>query len=176
MGSSIANTSKRALAEALLGLMEHEPFAKITVSQIAGKAGVARLTFYRHFETKENILAWYLEGLFETYTLERKERPVPDLEDDLALCFIYWERNAKTLQALSRNGLEHLLAGPFDDYARTILNAHGIESLSSLQIGFLAGGLSRAMLQWIDEDGPNITPHEAARDILSMIDLPGRMD
>lgn len=171
MANPTAEQSKRALAEALLSLLETERFSKVTISEIAGRAGLARLTLYRHFESKEAILEWYLQGLFQEYLDEHETSPAPTLEEALALCFVYWERNASVLDALSRNGLEHLLAGPFDSYVATMLERYEIRRLSAVQIRFLAGGLSFAMLQWIANIPAEQDALSVARQIIALIDL-----
>lgn len=171
MPNLTAEQSKRALADALLTLLETEPFAKITVSEIAGRAGLARLTFYRHFDSKETLLEWHLQRLFETYLEEHDETDAPTLEDALTLCFVYWQRNAAILHALSQNGLEHLLASPFDAYIVTMLDRYEAHTLSTVQIRFLAGGLSFAMLQWIEGRPSKKDARAAAREILALIDL-----
>ena len=47
---------KGHITEALLKLMDEKPFDKISISEIVEKAGVGRASFYRHFESKEQIL------------------------------------------------------------------------------------------------------------------------
>ena len=44
------------LTQALIELIEKKPFDKITITDIAEKAGVSRITFYRHFNSKTDII------------------------------------------------------------------------------------------------------------------------
>lgn len=48
--------SKEKIEEAMLQLMEHNSFDEITISEICGKADVARRTFYNNFTAKEEVL------------------------------------------------------------------------------------------------------------------------
>ena len=53
------NNIKRAkdyIVESLLYLMKKEKFENITVTDISKKAGVNRITFYRNFNSKEEVL------------------------------------------------------------------------------------------------------------------------
>lgn len=52
-----AKRSKKALQQGLLALIGEMPFADITVDDIAGRAGVGRATFYRHYATKDELIA-----------------------------------------------------------------------------------------------------------------------
>ena len=59
--------SKQCLTDALFLLLEHKPFQKITIKELTEKAGVSRLTFYRSFDTKEDILKRYYRIHFSQY-------------------------------------------------------------------------------------------------------------
>ena len=76
---------RESITEALLILMKQKPFAQINITEIVQKAGVGRVTFYRNYNSKEDVLvsalneaatAWwygfqatgrtdYVEALFE---------------------------------------------------------------------------------------------------------------
>jgi len=51
-----ARRSMKAMQTALLALIEERPFGKITVEDIAARAGTGRSTFYRYYATKEALL------------------------------------------------------------------------------------------------------------------------
>ena len=55
------------LGEAIIALMQKKDYDKITVSEIAQKAGVSRMTYYNYFETKEDVLSNYLEEIVLQY-------------------------------------------------------------------------------------------------------------
>lgn len=57
---------RKRIEGALIQLMETKPFAAITVTDIARRAGVSRNAYYRNYASKEAILAEYLDGLIET--------------------------------------------------------------------------------------------------------------
>ena len=41
---------------ALLQLLHKKAFAQISVTEVCRKAGVSRMSFYRHFESREDVL------------------------------------------------------------------------------------------------------------------------
>ena len=49
--------SKCALVAALYQLMERDTYQDLTITQICQEAEVTRQTFYRHFQTKQDVLA-----------------------------------------------------------------------------------------------------------------------
>jgi AcrR family transcriptional regulator len=106
--------TKKLITEALLQLIEEKPYKKITVTDIVSLAGYARKTFYAHFETKDDILAEYMDRLFELHLYE----PHKDLEafppalqgDKFMLGLInLWRDNANFFQLINESGLKELL-------------------------------------------------------------------
>lgn len=49
--------SRSALTGAMLALLEEKPFEQITIREISGRAGTGYATFFRHYPTKEALLA-----------------------------------------------------------------------------------------------------------------------
>ena len=61
MGASSEEYTKHYIVTALFKLMNAYVYEKITVKDIAQKAGVGRATFYRYFKNKEEVIAYYFE-------------------------------------------------------------------------------------------------------------------
>ncbi|HIS07210.1 MAG TPA: TetR/AcrR family transcriptional regulator, partial [Candidatus Choladocola avistercoris] len=51
--------TKECLYTALLLLMEKKPYEDITITEIAKKAGVSRMSYYRLYKSKDDILEQY---------------------------------------------------------------------------------------------------------------------
>lgn len=60
------NETKARIYQGFKSLVLSTPYDNITLSSIATKAGVARMTLYRHFESKEAILLGYLTTMQQT--------------------------------------------------------------------------------------------------------------
>ena len=58
------------LAEALVDLLGEKPFSAISVSELAKRAGVARVTFYRNFSSKEEVIERHVAGIIRAYERE----------------------------------------------------------------------------------------------------------
>ena len=76
--------TKKVIAHALKDLMSHQPFQKISISEIMHTADMRRQTFYDHFMDKYDLLAWI-------YTQETKE----NIED-----FLDYEHWTKSITRL----------------------------------------------------------------------------
>lgn len=57
--------TQRQLREALLDLIHEKPYESITIQDIADRADTARITFYRHYKEKNELLVDCLEQIYE---------------------------------------------------------------------------------------------------------------
>lgn len=55
--------TRKLLVEALAHLLEEKPFQELSVTDICRRAMVHRTTFYAHFNDKQELLHYLLEGL-----------------------------------------------------------------------------------------------------------------
>lgn len=62
---------KECIADAMLQLMEEKPLKKITVKEITDTAGVGRATFFRHFDSKGEVLTFKLITLWNRWADSR---------------------------------------------------------------------------------------------------------
>ena len=65
--------SKQHLTEALLGLMEEQPYSEITVVDICQRAMVHRTTFYAHFEDKNDLFEYVLQSMMDRFSESRAQ-------------------------------------------------------------------------------------------------------
>lgn len=58
---------KKCIVESLVQLMKEKDFKDITITEITKKAGVSRMSYYRNYYFKEDILNNYMNELIEGY-------------------------------------------------------------------------------------------------------------
>lgn len=61
---------KKNITEALLGLMQKKSFSDISITEIIRTAEVARISFYRNYSSKEDILTTLIEDVLEQFRNE----------------------------------------------------------------------------------------------------------
>ena len=81
--------TKSWIFDALMLLMDEKPYEKITVSDIADRAGIARPTFYRNFNDKDDVIYEYLMNTFSTELLNAEKGSKDDKQDTIVLEFDY---------------------------------------------------------------------------------------
>ena len=106
---TVNETVREALAVALLRLMKHKEIEEITISELVSVAGVGRNSFYRNFESKEQLLCGYIVELYKEYF---KEKNVPlkvgdggNVEDFLLPRFRFIKEHGDIFRVLHKRGL-----------------------------------------------------------------------
>jgi AcrR family transcriptional regulator len=73
--------------EALMALMDEKPYDKITISGITEKAGVARQTFYRNYDGKDDVIYEYARNTMDTKFLDIEKNRDYKKQDAIILAF-----------------------------------------------------------------------------------------
>ncbi|MFS0558391.1 TetR/AcrR family transcriptional regulator [Brevibacillus sp. 179-C9.3 HS] len=90
--SNRTQPSKEWITLALLQLMEKTQYSHISITEITRKAGLARQTFYRNYEDKDDILYEYLCDQYATYWRIIDEQN--DLHEDMLVAFFdMWQQH-----------------------------------------------------------------------------------
>ena len=95
------------LTAALLELLREKPLADISVSELCGRAGVGRTSFYRNFQERADILRAYIRGLFDGWAGELEKDP--PLDRLIFALFSHLDAHRDFYALLSRRGLVPLL-------------------------------------------------------------------
>jgi AcrR family transcriptional regulator len=72
--------TRQMLQEALLSLLREKPFESIEIQAITERANTARVTFYRHYATKEELL---LDAIEQVYQLLQSQVAAIPIENAL---------------------------------------------------------------------------------------------
>ena len=97
------------ITDALLKLLREKPIEAISISELCGRAGIGRASFYRNFNSKEDILRSYIHGLFQEWAAgvpPEENRPLSEL---LRSLFAHFEKHRDFYALLDRRGLTYLL-------------------------------------------------------------------
>ena len=71
---------KNEMYEALLKLLEEKSFSAISVSDITTEANVSRMSFYRNYNSIEDILIEHLDAVVEQYKIEDIDERIKETE------------------------------------------------------------------------------------------------
>ncbi|HFI0326517.1 TPA: TetR/AcrR family transcriptional regulator [Streptococcus suis] len=97
-------TAQDYIQEALLQLIQQKAYDKITITDIAKRAGVTRISFYRNFDSKDSILKQTLERAYSAY----KEEYGNDLS--FPSLFAFFQQNNTLIDCLYKSEKEIFIA------------------------------------------------------------------
>lgn len=112
--SPIAMENQDKFSATLFSLMAQKPFERITITEICRAAGLERITFYRHFDGKSDIIDYYLDRQMMQLMTNLPDHSTIEHNWNALFSWVYHEREYLTLlmdshmtpllaQALGRN-------------------------------------------------------------------------
>lgn len=148
-----------SMAQALMTLMTEKPYLEISVCEIVDEAMVSRNSFYRHFQSKDDILRYYISAETERW-LERTKINCLNAENPgeyvVFLLEHLYDYRAE-IDTLMRNNKMHLLEDEFDSrFAETLSRIS-----DPWHIAFITGGFYKLFRCWV-KTGYEKTPREIA--------------
>lgn len=104
-----------SITEALFILMKKQDFSKITITDITTKAGVGRVSFYRNFESKEDVIKKHLDKITDRFI----EQMNFDFRRDthkfyIKGLFLHLESQKELIETLRKADLLFLIKEEFD--------------------------------------------------------------
>ena len=156
---------KQYITESLLILMESKPFNKITIAQITEKAGVNRSSYYRHFDTKEDIIGFYLLSMNE-YIEKHRRNGKPDFPSYILQMFQTFYEHRHDLLLIHQNGLTYLLLDVLNDCFRFDEITSSSDTDRQYEAAYHIGGIYNDMLLWMNHKMTE-TPEQMTASVLS---------
>ena len=149
--------AKECIVTALIQLLKEKPLSAISVCELTEKAGVSRMTYYRNYQSKEDIFASYLEDALMNYKQEAKS---------LSL-----DKHQEFIDSLFKSGLSHMLLNAISQYVLETWYHPGdsIELYYCLQA--FAGALYNLYITW-SSNGFKESPEELAEIMYRIVPSP----
>ena len=107
--------AKTELTKALLSLLEKKSLSEITISELCNEAGLSRLSFYRNYDSMEEIIREHLSGITDSFLASSSAnfRSTPR-EEFITLLFEHMYSIKDLISLLIDNNLSYLLKEEFD--------------------------------------------------------------
>lgn len=106
--------TKEIIADALLELMKKQPFAKIKIEDITEKAGVGRVTYFRNFHSKEEVITYKFIRMWERYCDEHNLKERQHFNIDNAQDFFEYNLGIRPiLEIVYRSGVQSAVSDSF---------------------------------------------------------------
>lgn len=146
---------RRSIQDALLTLMKHKHVSQITVSDIIGEAGVARASYYRNYDSLNEVVRDYLKRMDEEIDSAVSPGDISDIaavKKNLMILLSYYKAHREEIMLLFENGFPELLQENTDQFIINALGDMPAKSIERYNLYFLSGAISRVQLEWMKND------------------------
>lgn len=97
------------ITDSLFKMLRDKPLDSISISELCDEAGVGRASFYRNFDSKEDIIKSYLNQLFNDWKKEYDKCDDKSLNKLIEAMFTHFELNRDFYSLLNDRHLIYLL-------------------------------------------------------------------
>ncbi len=154
-----SNLSKKYISEALIYLMKKKDYSSITNKDITDKAGLSHITIYRNFNSKDEIIKYYLDTITEDFIRESNITYSPNnFRDYIITLFTHLQKNKDIALLLYKANMLHYLKDEFDKIF--LAKAHNLNE--EYHYSFVSGGLYNVYYYWIKNNCKE-TPEELSK-------------
>ncbi|USS87972.1 TetR/AcrR family transcriptional regulator [Fructilactobacillus hinvesii] len=150
--------SEKTRQRIILGLFElmlEKDYADITVKAICKQAKVSRMTFYRNFHTKEDVIKGQFAMVYKHFIQRLATQKRLAFYDVATTFFTLIKENQLMMEALVQNGLTNLLLDAMTEYVKTLVAQQILitrEESSQFLVAMIAGGLTEVIVVWTKND------------------------
>jgi AcrR family transcriptional regulator len=127
-------------------LMEKKPYVNISISEITSKAGVNRSTYYRNFNSKEDVIKFYFNTkIVLSFSLNVMDRDTP-AKNRLMKFFQHYHKYKKELVLIYKNGLSHHILDALNELAAIHTDDE------RYQMYWYTGAVYNSLMFWVSND------------------------
>ncbi len=147
--SPFSNESRNAyviehITDSVLKLLREKPLSEISISEIVDDAGVGRTSFYRNFDTKEDVVKRHISDLIETWDQEYKSTGKDSNAELYGSLFQHLKNHAEFYLLLKQRNLMHL-------FLEVYLKKNGPIPEDSNMWAYIKAFIAYGTYGWIEE-------------------------
>lgn len=159
---------KNQIVNGLFLLLQSKPFSAVTISELVSVANVARASYYRNFNTKEEILDYYFQSLrLQRHLKQDQDVPLDSEHFDQGFedAFKLFLNEKQRMILLFNNGLSSYIYDWSLDQVIAVVGSMPANSPERYRINFFAGSIFSVLSEWL-LSGTRESPREMS-DMLS---------
>lgn len=133
--------TRQSLQKAFKEMLGSKPYSKITITDLTGKAGIARHTFYNHYETKQDLLNILIDSVLEDFfsKIEKWELLQMDHDQELDMYrafFQSWKDHSDIINLLKNAQLEGVIIERLKAFFTRLYHQKIREELPQVDLSF----------------------------------------
>ncbi len=143
---------KRSIADALFALMAEKSLTDISITELVGRAGVARASFYRNYSSKEEVFAVSIRDVLDEF---REEMDLTQgtfyILKNILLSFRYFKKYRSYILDLQHSGFSSLLLEELNHFHESVEGTMPYASLEKFGLYMYIGALVNTAVTWLSE-------------------------
>jgi len=168
--------TKRLLKEGLLRLLQYQSLEKINISELCNESGINRTTFYKHYNSPQDVLSDIEFDLYQEYKVLADQSPEKNLRHDIELICTYLYEHAHIIKILLLSNADTYFANLLNELNRALWEkkntTHDMSDLDADSIllisTFFGSGCYYLLKKWLMNEVSK-TPKEIAELIYILI-------
>lgn len=130
-----------AVEEALAFLIDEKEFSEITISELVKKAGIARSTFYRNYESKEDIIRSSIKRTLREFDEQFAPKTIDERYETEYILEVwdYIIKYNQQIRRINKAGLSNIYLDEFNRHLLRIYNDRPLSSQDKIRLFGLAG-------------------------------------
>ena len=142
---------KRCIIDALFRLMQTKSLSDITITELVQGAGVARASFYRNYDSKEDVLVTLIRDVLELFRRDIKESPQGLYAyENIRLSFQYFYRYKSYLLDLYRSGFALVILEELNHFHESVEGTMRFSSTERYVLYMYIGALFNTAIAWLN--------------------------
>ena len=142
---------KNAITKAFFSLLEEKAFDMIAVTEITARAKVSRMAYYRNFDSKMEILEYFLAQTFEDMSRELGDSFDFWTVEYGRIFFRFMKEHRRSILLLDQLGFSGMLLNAFNSTNEDIAGDMPRNSIERYKLYYAAGASYNAMIHWLRE-------------------------
>jgi len=145
---------KKCLRDSYFLLLSEKSTENISISEIVKLAGLSRMSFYRYYQTKDDIVRQYIDDSSQEFIEELKINPIKTPQVPAAMIFSYFRSNKSRIKIIIEQGLFHLFFESFSKFlqeSNLVIDSKPKISEENLQYyyQYTSGGILNLIQGWV---------------------------
>lgn len=159
---------KDKLLYALIDLANKKDWSRVSITELIEKAGVARVSFYRNFNSVEEIVDYGVSGMAEAYHENKPSHEEPQSENLLLYKFSFYKEHAKLILTFHHAKLSRTLLDVITDCQIEEAGTMSFKSIRRYELYYFSGAFYNVMLNWL-ENGMKESPQQMTEEFLRIM-------
>lgn len=165
MSNKRQNENKRvkdAIMFAFFELLKEMPISKISISEVVKRAHVARKSYYRNFEKKEDVLQYFYDKVIDEAIVMLEEKNITSLNDEfITEVFVILKKYGYVFMTLHSKGYTAFGMELMNTFLGLTIGYMPTSSIQKYWLYLLGGAFYNASIKWL-QDGAKEAPEKMA--------------